>query len=260
MDVLDLPHLDRGPRSAPAIVLLHGFPLDHAMWAPQIRALEAAGFRVIAPDLRGMGKAPATKGPGSMALYAEDVLRLVDRAGVRRFALVGFSMGGYVAFEVARRAGDRLTGLALVDTRADPDTEEARRGRSATIEKVRAEGPRVLADAMLPKLLSPAAPPALVEQVRATILATRPEGAVFALEAMAARPGSLETLQKLARPVAVVVGERDEITPPTAARLMMQAAPSASFTIVPNAAHLTTLEAPDAVNDALVKWARMLTS
>ena len=84
MDALDLPHLDKGPRGAPAVVLLHGFPLDHAMWAPQTRALEAAGFRVIAPDLRGLGKGPGPgRGPGTMATYAADVLRLVDRVGAR---------------------------------------------------------------------------------------------------------------------------------------------------------------------------------
>jgi len=58
MDALDLPHLDKGPRSALPIVLVHGFPLDHRMWAPQARALEAAGHRVVVPDLRGLGKAP----------------------------------------------------------------------------------------------------------------------------------------------------------------------------------------------------------
>src|SRR5438067_9629504 len=124
MDAVDLPHLDKGPRSALAVVLLHGFPLDHTQWAPQVRALEQAGLRVLAPDLRGMGRAGLGpgRGPGTMAAYAEDVLRLVDRAGVHRFALAGFSMGGYVALEVVRRAGDRIAGLALVDTRADPDT------------------------------------------------------------------------------------------------------------------------------------------
>jgi pimeloyl-ACP methyl ester carboxylesterase len=61
MDALDLPHTDKGPRSASPVILLHGFPVDHTMWAPQAAALEAAGHRVLVPDLRGMGKAPVTK-------------------------------------------------------------------------------------------------------------------------------------------------------------------------------------------------------
>jgi len=193
-----------------------------------------------------------------MAAYAEDVLRLADRVGVRQFALAGFSMGGYVAFEVVRRAGDRVLGLALVDTRADPDTDEGCKGRYATIEKVRASGAAVVADAMLPKLLTPEAPAPLREQVRATMMAQRPEGVIFALEAMATRPGSLETLAKLEHPALIVVGEKDDITPPTAARLMAQSAPAATLTVVPGAAHLTTLEKPDAVSDAMAAWARLL--
>ena len=252
---LDLPHTDRGPRGGLPIVLLHGFPLDHAMWAAQESALAAAGFRVLSPDLRGMGKAPLGKGPGAVAAYAGDVLRLADRAGLRRFALAGFSMGGYVAFEVARQAPERLLGLALVDTRMEPDSEEGRKGRLATIAKVRQEGPQVLVDAMLPKMLTPAAPAEAVARVRETMLRTPVEGAAHALEAMAARPDSAATLRALACPVLVVVGEQDAITPPDAARAMAQAVPDARLVVVPGA-HLTPVESADAVSAAMLAWAR----
>jgi pimeloyl-ACP methyl ester carboxylesterase len=258
MDVVDLPHKDLGPRGAPAVILLHGFPLDHTQWAPQARALEAAGVRVIVPDLRGLGRAPPGHGPGSMAAYAGDVLRLAGRAGIGRFAVAGFSMGGYVAFELLRQAPERVRALALVDTRADADSDEGRKGRAATIAKLRAEGAQVLVEAMLPKLLTPAAPPALVEQVRATILRTSVEGAVFALEAMAARPDSRALLPALRMPVLVVVGEEDAITPPDASRAMAAAAPGASLVLVKGAAHLSTLERADEVARAMVAWAARL--
>ncbi|HWH09103.1 MAG TPA: alpha/beta hydrolase [Candidatus Thermoplasmatota archaeon] len=254
---LDLPHTDHGPRAGLPILLLHGFPLDHGMWAAQERALAAAGFRVLAPDLRGMGKAPPGKGPGSMGAYAGDVLRLADRAGLRRFALAGFSMGGYVAFEVARRAPERLLGLALVDTRMEPDSEEGRRGRAAMMEKVRQQGPQALVDAMLSKMLSNSAPSEAVERVRATMMRTPIDGAVQALEAMAARPDSTATLRGLACPVLVVVGEQDALTPPDAARAMAQAARDARLVVVPGA-HLTPVESPDAVAEAMLAWARGL--
>lgn len=248
---LDLPHTDHGPRDGPAILLLHGFPLDHTMWAHQARALAAAGHRVLAPDLRGMGKAPLPRGTGTMGAYAGDVLRLADRAGIRRFALAGFSMGGYLAFEVARRAPERLTGLALVDTRGEPDSPEGRKGRAALIERVRAEGAQALVDAMLPKMVqSPGDHP----EVREAMLRTSVEGAVHALEAMAAREGSLETLTKIAVPVLVVVGSEDPITPPEAARAMAQATRGARLVVVPGM-HLTPVESADAVAAAMVEWA-----
>lgn len=251
---LDLPHTDHGPRTGVPIVLLHGFPFDHAMWAAQSQALAAAGHRVLAPDLRGMGKGPLAKEPGSMAAYAGDVLRLADRAGLRRFALAGFSLGGYVAFEVARRAPDRIAGLALVDTKMEPDTDEARKGRYATMEKVRERGAQVLVDAMLPKMLTPAAPPEMVESARGWMLRTPVEGAAQALEAMAGRPDSTPTLRAFRGPLLVVVGEQDALTPPEASRAMAAANPGARLVVVPGA-HLTPVESADAVTEAMLAWA-----
>lgn len=251
---LDLPHTDHGPRDGTPIILLHGFPLDHAMWAVQERALAAAGFRVLAPDLRGLGKGPMAKGPGSMADHARDVLRLAERAGIRRFALAGFSMGGYVAFEVARQAQDRVLGLALVDTRAEPDSEEARKGRRATLEKVRAQGIQPVVDAMLPKML---VAKDHERDVEAMMKRTRPEGAILALEAMRDRRDAFDVLRAFPRPILIVVGEQDPITPPDAARAMAQATKDARLVVVPGA-HLTPVESGDAVAEAMVEWGRAL--
>ena len=206
------------------------------------------------PDLRGFGKAPLGRGGATMREYAADVLRLAERAGVRRFALVGFSMGGYVAFEVARQAPERLAGLALVDTRAEPDGDEARAGRARTAESVRASGAGVVADAMLPKMLTPNAPQALREEVRAMMLAQRPEGLTQALLAMGARPDSRPLLPTLRIPTLVVVGEEDPVTPPDAAKAMVDALPGARHVVVPQAAHLAPMERPAEVNAALVPW------
>ncbi len=258
MDLLDLPHLDVGPRDAMPVVLLHGFPLDHAMWAPQKEALQRAGFRVIAPDLRGQGKAPVGHGPATMQAQAADALRMLDRAGVRRFALAGFSMGGYVAFEVLRQAPGRVAGLALVDTRAEPDSPEARQGRYQTAARVRKEGPGPVVEGMLPRLLTSAADPALRAQVERTMRATPPEGMAQALEGMGERPDSRSTLAAIRVPTLIVVGEQDAITPTEAAKAMADAIPGAKLVVVPGAAHLTTLERPDAVSDAMVAWARSI--
>lgn len=258
MPPIDLPHSDAGPRDASAIILLHGFPFDHRMWSHARDALLAAGHRVIVPDLRGLGKAPLAR-PAGVGEMAEDVLRLADRAGIRRFALAGFSLGGYVALDVARRAPERLARLALVDTRAEPDAEEARAGRHALAAKVRATGAGALVEAMMAKMLTPetrAGRPQLAVTVEAMMLATPPEGAALALEGIAARPDSRPLLPKLAMPALIVVGALDPITPPAASESMAAAIPRAKLVIVPSAAHLTPMESPEAVSSALVAWAR----
>lgn len=257
MDVVDLPHSDHGPRSATTVVLLHGFPLDHRMFHFQKQALETAGFRVLIPDLRGAGKAPMGRGPAGMREYAGDVLRMLDRAGVQRFVVAGFSMGGYVALEVARQAGARLAGLALLSTRAEADSDEARAGRAATSEKVRAAGSaQPVADAMLPKMLTPAAPPQLRDEVQQMMLAQRPEGVMLALAAMASRPDSRATLQAVRVPTLILVGADDPVTPPEMSKSMAALVPGAKYQVVPGAAHLLPMEQPEAVNDALVAWLR----
>lgn len=257
VDVVDLPHSDHGPRSAMAIVLLHGFPLDHRMWRYQKQALESAGYRAVIPDLRGAGKAPMGRGPASMREYGGDVLRMLDRAGVQRFVVAGFSMGGYVALEVARQAGAKVAGLALIDTRAEADSDDARAARAATSEKVRAAGStQPLVDAMLPKMLTPAAPTQLRAEVEQMMLAQPPEGAMLALAAMASRPDSRPTLQALRIPTLILVGAEDAITPPEMSQAMAALVPGAKCEVIPGAAHLAPMEQSDAVNDALVQWLR----
>src|SRR5690349_2033846 len=97
------------------------------MWDPQIGALRAAGFRVIAPDLRGFGASEAGAGvPLSVDQHANDLAGLLDAAAVREpVAFVGLSMGGYVAFAFWRKYASRVLALALLDTRASPDSVTA---------------------------------------------------------------------------------------------------------------------------------------
>lgn len=258
MDVLDLPHSDSGSRAALPLVLLHGFPLDHSMWAAQRDALVAAGFRVLVPDLRGHGKAPSGRGPATMAAMAGDVLRMTDRAGVRRFGVAGFSMGGYVAFELLRQAPERVAGLALVDTRAEPDSDEAKAARIQTAERVRKEGARALSDAMLPKMLTPHAQPEMRARVERVMLATPPEGAAQVLLGMRDRMDARPLLKAVRVPTVVVVGSEDPVTPPDAARAMAEAVPGARLVVVEGAAHLAPVERPEEVARALVEWARTL--
>lgn len=225
------------------VVFLHGFPLSGRMWDATAAAL-GGGFRCIVPDLRGHGRSGASEHAG-MARYADDVVELLDALDERRpVALVGLSMGGYVALELARRHPERLRALALVDTRAGPDSDDAAAGRLETAARVLAEGSWVVADSMVDRLFAPDAPAALREQWRAIMAATPPTGAAAALLAMAERPDSFPTLRALRLPLLVVVGEEDAITPPDESRRMAEAAPHARLVVVPGAGHMTPAERP----------------
>lgn len=232
------------------VLLLHGFPFTGALWRPVAERL-GDGWRCILPDLRGMGRSPAADAAG-MDDHADDLARLLDALGeTRPAAVAGMSMGGYVAFAFARRHPERVRALALVDTRAEPDTEEAARARLATAERVLREGSRVVADDMVGKLFAARAGEELRDRWHAVMAATPPRGVAAALRGMAARPDSLGTLRSLGRPVLVVVGAEDAVTPVESARRMAEAAPGARLETVAGAGHMAVVEQPDAVADAL---------
>jgi YbgC/YbaW family acyl-CoA thioester hydrolase len=239
--------------SGPAILFVHGYPLDHTVWEPQLQALD--GWRRIAPDLRGMGLSDAPDLGYSMATYADDLAALLDTLGVERAVLCGLSMGGYVVFEFLRRWRGRAAGLVLVDTRAEPDGIEAKRARDAAAAQARDKGAGAIAETMLPKMFAPSAAtrkPEVVERVRALMAATPVAGIVGALGALRDRPDSTPLLSTLGDlPTLVLVGADDQITPPPRAAAMAAAIPGSRFVTIPGAGHLSTIEEPAATTEAL---------
>jgi pimeloyl-ACP methyl ester carboxylesterase len=237
----------------PAVLFVHGYPLDRTMWRAQMDGLK--GFRRIAPDLRGMGQSDAPDLGYGMNIYAADLAALLDALDIQDVVLCGLSMGGYIIFELLRTSRSRVRGLVLMDTRSTPDTPEARRARDAAAVTARERGAAAIAEAMLSKMLAPATlanNPDLVEQVRTTITRTPAAGIIGALSAMRDRPGSDSLLPTLAGiPTMVMVGEADTLTPPDDARAMAQAIPGARLEIVPGAGHLPPLEAPGEVTRRL---------
>jgi 3-oxoadipate enol-lactonase len=239
----------------PALLLVHGFPLDRTLWAHQVATL--AGWRRIAPDLRGMGASDAPADGYSIAAYADDLVRLLDRLGIARAVVAGLSMGGYVVFDLLRRHRERVAGVILVDTRAEAEGPEGKAGRDTMIQLARAEGSRAVADRMLPRVLgrtTQQTQPTLVEQVREMMARAPVAGVVGALGAMRDRADATSLLPTIDVPTLVVVGQEDELTPPSTARALADAIPSAALTVIPSAGHLAPLETPIAVSRVLAEF------
>jgi len=238
----------------PALLLVHGFPLDHSMWARQIEDL-SGDFRVIAPDLRGFGSSDVTDGTVSMEQFADDLATLLDAVGVSDEAtLCGLSMGGYVAWQFWRRHPSRLNGLILCDTRAEADAPEAARARLESANRAIIEGVGFLADSMIEKLFAPSTlrdRPDVVEATRNTMLATPPAGAAAALRGMAARRNSSEILGEIDVPTMVICGEHDVISTVDEMRGIAQHIAGAVFVEIADAGHMSPLENPQEVNAAI---------
>lgn len=225
------------------LLLVHGYPLDRSMWAPQLAGL--TGAWCIAPDLRGFGASSAALPPRTLAEHADDLAALLDALGIQRAVIAGLSMGGYIAFEFVRRHRERLRGLVLLDTSPRPDDEAMRVARTATIERAEREGVAPIAEALGAKLFADDVAPSLRERVIAQMAATPRAGVIAAVTAMRDRADSRDLLPTLAdTPTLVIVGSEDRLTPPELARAMADAIPGATLVEVAGAGHLPTLERP----------------
>ncbi|MEP6887420.1 MAG: alpha/beta fold hydrolase [Nitrospirales bacterium] len=238
------------------IVLLHAFPLNRTMWEPQINPF-SAGFRTIAIDLRGHGGSSQGLTPHTLEDLATDIKHLLDHLHIEEAIFVGLSMGGYILMAFYRLYPDRVKGLVLADTRAQADTPDGRAGRFEMIRTAETQGANAIADIMMPRLLSAhtiKTDHELVGQVRRMILHNPVETIVADLRAMAERPDSVRLLAKIARPTLLLVGELDQGTPPSDARLMAERIPDAHLAVLPDAAHLSNLEAPEAFNQSVLSF------
>ncbi len=232
------------------LLLLHAWPLDARMWAPQREALPA-GLPVVAPDHPGFGSEPLAGSVTTMAACAERALAALDAAGVERAVVCGLSLGGYVAFEIWRRARERVLGLVLANTRAVADTPEAAQARRELAARLRREGNVLVAEP--PKLLALDAPAELRERVRALIAEQTPEAIAAALEGMAERPDSTPDLPGISVPTLVIASTEDQLIPVEVTAAMAERIPGARLEVIEGVGHLSNLEAPERFNALLLE-------
>ena len=257
---LRLEYTDQG--TGTPLVLLHAFPLNRTMWAPQIDPF-SAHFRTIAIDLRGHGGSSQGHTPFTLEELATDIKDLLDQLTIRQAIFVGLSMGGYILMAFYRLYPDRVKALVLADTRAQADTAEGRAGRFEMIRTAETQGANAIADIMIPRLLSARTiktNPDLVGTVQAMIFHNPVETIVGDLRAMAGRPDSVPLLAQIARPTLLLVGALDQGTPPSDARFMADRIPDAQMTVLPDAAHLSNLEKPEAFNQAVLSFLESIDS
>jgi pimeloyl-ACP methyl ester carboxylesterase len=239
------------------LVLVHGHPFDRSMWRPQMEELAAAGWRIVAPDLRGYGESSTVSGKTTLGLFANDVAGLLDFIGIEKIAIGGLSMGGQIVMEFCRLYRSRVRGVLLAATFPRAETEEGRRKRIEMAERLEREGMKPYAVEVLPKMLSArsiAALPEATNHVFSMMCQTDPAGAAAALRGRAERPDYEETLARLAIPALVVVGDQDVFTTRADADRMRTLLQGSELLWMEGVGHMPNLERPTAFNDAVRGW------
>ncbi|MBJ6126041.1 alpha/beta fold hydrolase [Microvirga splendida] len=227
---------------AETLVLIPGLACTSRLFEPQVAALAGERTILIADHTRD----------DSIPAIAARLLREAPE----RFAVAGLSMGGYIALEVMRQAPERVARLALLDTSARPDTVEASQDRERLIALAQAGRFTDIHSKLWPRLVHPAhrEDRALQDIVLGMMRETGAEAYARQQRAIMARADSRPNLPGIEVPTLVLVGEGDAITPPEVAREMAEMIEWASLVVVPESGHLSTLEQPERVTQALRLW------
>jgi len=225
-----------------AVVLIPGLLLSARLYAQQIPELWRRAPVMVAAHTRD----------DSMAAIARRILA----AAPARFALVGLSMGGYIAFEILRQAPERVARLALLDTMATPDTPEVSAARRTQMALAETGNLGAVVGNLFPRLVHPARHDdaelrALIDAMAADVGV---QGYLRQQRANLARPDSRPTLAAIGCPTLVLVGEQDALTPPERAVEMARGVGGARLVRLPDCGHLSALERPREVTQALLDW------
>ncbi|MFZ3589522.1 alpha/beta fold hydrolase [Bacillus sp. DJP31] len=212
-DDLTLSYIDEG--SGEVLVLLHGFCGSPAYWEKIIPAL-SEGYRVIAPALRGHGKSSAVCDSYTIEDMSSDVKRLLEELQIDKVIMFGHSLGGYVTLSFAEQYPEHLSGFSLVHSTAHADSDEAKNGRTKTIELIGQNGIEPLIKNLVPKLFAPKNLQSMTDEVELVSeigLNTSVSGAKGALWAMRERLDRHAVLSQSKVPILLIAGEFDQIIP-----------------------------------------------
>lgn len=246
----------RAGTDGPLLVFVHGFPMNHALWEPQF--LHFAGMcRVLAPDLRGLGGSSIQDPTATISMehHADDLIALLDQLFPGEpIILAGLSLGGYIAWQFARKYPQRLQGLVLCHTRVVADTAEQAAARYTLAAETLAAGTsQKIEDVMLPRLVPPQADAAVSQAIRQMARSSTAPGLAATLRGLATRPDVTSWLPNIHHPALLISGEYDAISPPAEMGAWAKLLPHARMITLPGVGHVSPLESPAAFNSLLTE-------
>jgi len=239
------------------VLLVHGFTNAGMAWMQQIAALTFAGYRAIAPDLRGHGQSEAATGVTTVEDFADDLIALLDHLGVERAHVCGLSLGGMIVLQMALDHPQRVGALVVANSQASfamPELGPVVDGWLAMFAQP--EGPLKRFQATWPAMLNEAFRESKAGQgvyESWCELARRTSGASLSQVALGMRRFDVgERLAEIAQPALVIAGSEDKLFPPETVRAISDAMPNARYALIEGAAHISSLDSPAEFNRLLL--------
>ncbi|NPA13127.1 MAG: alpha/beta hydrolase [Aquificae bacterium] len=245
--------------SPKAVLFLHPFPVNKNIFKAQFEALERESIPYVAVDYPGFGEERNFPSEYTIQMLTDIIVSKISQLGVKGIIPVGVSMGGYIMFDLWRRYSHLIDGLVFSATRYEADTEEGKRGRLETIQRIKEEGLDFLIEFMLVAQTSPKTRTDEKKMLALECLMRQatPEGVINALKALADRPDNSDVLPTIDVPTVVIAGKDDEqITPPEVVKRIADGIKGAKFYQLPNSAHLPPFENPEEFNKILINFVK----
>ncbi len=242
-----------GKSSCKPIVFIHGFPFDNKMWKKQTNYFSNE-YYCISYDVRGLGNSSAGNGQFTMELFVDDLFDIIEQLRIEKPVVCGLSMGGYIALRAVERDMNKFSGLILCDSKSEADDNPGKLKRAGAIKNIVSNGledfvPGFIKNCVSEKFLMEN--PKEFSELVSNSSSFSPIGVIGSLLAMLSRTDTTEFLPNINIPSLIICGEFDKLTPPDVMESIHKKIQGSEFVVVPEAAHLSTVENPEYVNQAI---------
>jgi pimeloyl-ACP methyl ester carboxylesterase len=238
------------------IIFVHGFPFNKSLWQPQMDYFKRT-HRVIAYDIRGLGKSTPGKEEESMGLLAADLVKFMDALEIGKAIVCGLSMGGYILLNAVHHYPQRFEAIVLSDTQCFADSHEMKVKRYKAILNIMADGTEGFVDEFISSVFSKESLETkkdMVEKIRLGILSTSSVTVIRTLTVLAKRWQMCTSLNEISVPTLILCGSEDKLTPLFQSEFMLKHIKDSLLYSIDNAGHLPNIEQPEEFNRHLLDF------
>lgn len=248
----NLSYNDVGEGNIP-VIFLHGYPFDKTMWLGQLDFLKSS-YRLISCDIRGFGKSKDEKSILSIEMFADDLIKFMDKLDIDKAIICGLSMGGFITLNATERYPGRFEALILCDTQCIADTKEVKEKRYKIIDQIATNGATKFLDEFIISVFhkdSIENKKELFKQLKSVVTSNSQHIISQGLVALAERSETCSSLSEINIPTLIICGREDVVTPLAQSELMNEKIKGSILRVIDNAGHVSNLEKPHEFNKIL---------
>ncbi|MGK0297870.1 MAG: 3-oxoadipate enol-lactonase [Gammaproteobacteria bacterium] len=243
--------------SGKTILFLHSFGHNKNLWYPQLTHFRELGYRVIAPDMPGHGNSSFHPESHTVDLMAQSYIEFLNEINVENAVVAGISIGGYIALRMWARNSSVMSGLIMICSKAEADSDEIKERRRAQIENIEKNGLEAFVELTGPKRVAPKTveeKPWVVDWIKMMNYTVSAEANAKTLEAMAIKEDDTHTLETIDVPALILSGSNDIFIPSDSPYNMEKGIKNAVHHVVEDSGHVASLENPTSVNAHLEEF------